>query len=210
MRWQCCSQNHNRLDTPARREARDTDGWKARSDTDWISVTRPWLFLSSLAPACLVVGVRLLGSEWLWGAALLLCGALLFPVAYLVLRARRSVTPKPIKIGEIRDESYQVPTYLLTFIFPFLFIDIEDVWNAASYIVLILFVAILLFRSDLSLVNPALLMLGYHIYAIQAEGGEDLLLISKARPRVGLSISATLLSGHTYLLHRPETERMNG
>lgn len=209
MRWQRCSQNRNRLDAPARCKTRDSDGWKACFDADWISVTRLWLFLSSLAPACLVVGIRLLGSEWLWGAVLLLCGALLFPVAYFVLRTRRSVTPKPVKVSDIRDESYQVPTYLLTFIFPFLFIDIEDFWNAASYIVLILFVAILLFRSDLSLVNPALLMLGYHIYVIQAEGGEDLLLITKTRPRVGLSISATLLSGHTYLLNRSETERMN-
>ncbi len=209
MRWQRCSQNRNRLDTSACCKPRDENCWETRSDTDWISVTRHWLFLSSLAPACVVLGIRLLGSERLLGTAFLLCGLLLFPIAYLVLKTRRSVTPKPIKVSEIRDESYQVPTYLLTFIFPFLFIDIENYWNAASYIVLILFVSILLFRNDLSLVNPALLMLGYHIYVIQAEGGEDLLLISKARPRTGLSLSASHLSGHTYLLHKAETERMN-
>lgn len=173
-------------------------------------MTRIWLFLSSLAPACLIVGVRLLGGDWRWGAILILVGVLLFPVAYLVVKTRRSVTPKPITTSEIRDESQQVPTYLLTFIFPFLFIDVADSWNAAAYAVLILFLALLLFHSDLSLVNPALLAMGYHIYTVQAEGGETLLLISRTRPSAGMNVAVVPLSGGTYLIHKNETERMNG
>lgn len=173
-------------------------------------MTRFLLFVSSLAPAVLVVGIRLIGETPFGGMLTILTGILLFPLSYFVLRLRRSVTPKPIKVVEVADENFQILTYVLTFIFPFLFIDIGDTWNAVAYVVLILFVLVLLIRSDLSLVNPALLVIGYHIYSLRAEGGEDLILISKFKPRLGQALSARKLSGHVYLIDQVGTERMNG
>ena len=172
-------------------------------------MTRFWHFISSLSPAVLVVGIRLLGTELCYGFALIAIGILLLPLAFLVLRTRQSVTAKPITVIHSRDESQQVPTYLLTFVFPFLFIDVNNQWNALAYFVLIILIALMLFRSDLSLVNPAILIRGYHIYEVQSEGGEDLLLIARTRPKGGEHLSVRLLSGHFYLLDQEGTERMN-
>lgn len=163
-------------------------------------MARVLLFLSSLAPVFLIVGIRLLGSIAAVGIGIVVLGVVLFCVALLVFVKRGKVTSRPIVVTGIRDESYQIPIYLLTFVFPFLFIELKNSWDAAAYIVLILLVLLLLFRTDLSLVNPVLLVLGYHIYAVEAAGGEDLLLIAKNRPRVGGHILGTLLSGNTYLL----------
>ena len=173
-------------------------------------MTRILLFVSSLAPAVLIVGIRLIGLDPFWGVLLIAIGIALFPLAYLVLKARRAVTPKPVRVADVSDENFQILTYVLTFIFPFLFIDISDMWNAVAYVVLILFVVVLLIRSDLALVNPALLIIGYRIYAVRAEGGEELILISRLKPRRGNTLAATPISGQMYLINQAETERMNG
>ncbi len=172
-------------------------------------MTRIWLFISALAPALLVVGFRLVASHRFIGIALFALATVAILTVFFILKARSSVVPRLFVISESRDETQQVPTYLLTFIVPFLFVDINDWGNAAAYSVLIVLIAILLYRTDLSLVNPALLALGYHIYSIRDGGGHESLIVSRTRPRVGASIAAVPLSGHIYKVDVNETERMN-
>lgn len=172
-------------------------------------MTRIWLFYSALAPALLVLGFRFVATHRCIGLTLITLATIAIVMVYFVVRARSEVLPKLIVVSESRDETQQVPTYLLTFIVPFLFVEINNWGSAAAYSVLIVLISILLFRTDLSLVNPVLLALGYHIYSILDGGGHESLVISRTRPRVGASIAAVPLSGHIYKVDVNETERMN-
>jgi len=163
-------------------------------------MSRLLLFLSALAPGFIVSGIRLLSVELLTGIFTIILGCYLLVSGILVIKFRRQdVEPRPVEITQVSDESYQVPTYLLTFIFPFMFIELHDFWNAFAYFVIVVFVAFLLSKTDLSLVNPALLLAGYHMYSVQLSGGDDITLISKSRPRVGSQLVCFPLAGRLYI-----------
>lgn len=168
-------------------------------------MARFWLFLTSLAPALLIGSVRSTPEWKLWGWIGVLASIALFLSAYFVLFARRRTEPVPIVPKTVKDESTQIPTYLLTFIFPFLFIgDAPDKATLAAYAIFAAMLLTLLYRTDLSLVNPALLALGYHVYAVEVQGYPDSFLVAKKAPQPEASCRAHSLSGNLYIMSKDE------
>lgn len=149
--------------------------------------TRLLLFASSLAPALIIAGLRLCNVHRATSVTLLVLGVIAFALTPIVLFLRRNAGIQELTVSNIKDESSQIPTYLITFVFPFLFLP--EQMNGplvASYIAFAAFIALLLYRTTLALVNPAMLIAGYRIFSVDIEGQGGAHIISKGPPRPSL------------------------
>lgn len=161
-------------------------------------MTRLLLVLSSLAPIVAIVAIRLIDIQPRWAIVLGLV-ALLFALALpLVLLARRRIEGQPFTVVTVRDDSSQVPAYLLTYVFPFAFAPADSVAVVIGYVFFGLLLVILLVRTDLGLVNPILLAVGLHIFVMDVQRGQSITLIAKSAPLVGSSILAHSITGNTF------------
>lgn len=154
-------------------------------------MSRVWLFLTSLAPALLIASVRFIPNYPILGSTATILSLLLCLSAYLFITARKKLEKNLIHIQAVKDESFQIPTYLITFIFPFLFIDTSPDWaTTVAYGLFLCLIGLLIFRTNLSLVNPVLLIAGYKIYESETESQTTSLVISKFRPIPGVTYSS--------------------
>ncbi|MBP2453480.1 hypothetical protein JOF57_003393 [Mycolicibacterium lutetiense] len=83
--------------------------------------------------------------------------------------------------------------------FPFLFISVKDYWTLAAYVLFMVFVGLILARSEVALVNPCLLLFGYNMYNANTLTGEGIIIISKSKPRAGAAIVAAPVSSQTFI-----------
>lgn len=145
--------------------------------------TRLFLFISALAPAFIIAGLRLYDAQRSLSVALLSLGVIAFLLTPLVLFLRRNAGRQELTVSNVKDESSQIPTYLITFIFPFLFLS-EQMSSPliASYIAFAVFMAVLLYRTSLSLINPFMLIVGYHVFSVDIAGQGSAYIISKEPP----------------------------
>ncbi|WP_125458684.1 hypothetical protein [Rhodococcus sp. 1168] len=125
---------------------------------------------------------------------------LLFPIGLLTVYSRRSIEPVPTQIDSIKDETLQIPTYLVTFILPFLFVTVDDPYNLAAYSVFMLLVILMLVRTEISIINPGLLFIGFKIFDATTREGTSVMVISKTKPRVNSTIYASPISPQTLIL----------
>lgn len=169
-------------------------------------MTRLLLFLSSLSPGIVVASIRYIGESACWGTVGVVAGALLMPLGLLTIRSRKKTNTIPTELSSIRDETYQVPTYLITFVLPFLFVGIQDVQTLVSYVIFILFVSAILTKSDISIVNPSLLIANYRMYDVVDKEERSLTIISRTTPRITQFENLRHLSGRLYLLEPQESE----
>ncbi|MCU1477601.1 MAG: hypothetical protein JWQ64_2294 [Subtercola sp.] len=157
-----------------------------------------------------IVAIRLVDVQAGWALVLALV-ALLFALALpLVLLVRRKTTAQPFTVVAIRDESSQVPVYLLTYIFPFAFAPADSVAVLISYLFFGLLLVILLVRTDLGLVNPILLAAGIHIFVVRGQRDRSITLIAKSAPLVGSSILAHPISGNAFVFSHVATGDNHG
>lgn len=161
-------------------------------------MTRLLLGLSSLAPLLGIVAIRLAGTSPMWAVALGVIAVLLILFLPVILIGRRRVEPRPIAVVTVRDESSQVPAYLVTYVFPFAFATVDDVAVVLAYAVFGLLLVTLLVRTDLGLVNPILLAVGLHSYAVVTDGGKALTVIAAKAPLPASQILATPIAGATF------------
>ena len=160
---------------------------------------RTYFFVSALSPAVIISSIRafeLIGA-WAWVGVVI--GLLSFFATPALLQGRERVTARVTRPIAVSDKTLGIPSYLITFVFPFLFLsETPSVYTLIAYGVFGLLLVLLLFRSDLGLVNPALLVLGYRLYEVETEF-EELIVISRRRVRKNESLKVHLLSGNYYL-----------
>jgi hypothetical protein len=161
-------------------------------------VIRLLLSLSALAPLLGIIAIRLASASPMWAVALGVVAVLLALFLPLILAARRSVEPRPINVASVRDESSQVPAYLVTYVFPFAFATVDGIEVVLAYAVFGLLLIVLLVRTDLGMVNPVLLAVGLHSYAVVTASGRALTVIAPKAPLPGSRILAHPVAGATY------------
>lgn len=145
-------------------------------------MTRFLLFLSSLAPGVVVVSMRHLGDHTCAGVIGIAIGVLFTILGMLTIRTRGKTKPIPTELAQLKDETYQIPTYLVTFILPFLFVEVKDLATIGAYGVFILLVATILYKNDISIVSPALLIRGFRLYDAVDSEYRNITVISKSPP----------------------------
>lgn len=170
-------------------------------------LARPLLFLSSLSPGMAVAAVRLVPDNCLVSVVLFVSALVLFPTGLLALRIRQRPPSSRQEVTEVRDETFQVATYIITFVFPFLFIDITDLWDLLAYGLFLVLIALLVSRSDVSIVNPGLILCGYHLYALSIKADNQgatnqVMFISKDRPKPDEVLHSHHLANQTYIASR--------
>lgn len=169
-----------------------------------------WLFLTALSPALLIANVRLLNywntAAWI-GIAV---SVLLFGSTFIIFRMRKNVSPTKLIVRSVSDDSGQVPTYLITFIFPFLFVsDSPDLPTIGAYSLFLLLMLLLLYRTDLSLVNPALLILGFHVYSVDEGHAGKVIVLSRELPVPGEIYKSRIIFNNLFLLDEDSHKELN-
>ncbi|MDO5031284.1 hypothetical protein [Corynebacterium sp.] len=145
--------------------------------------TRLLLFMSALGPALMIAGIRIYEFQHMLSVVVFISGFVALLPTPIVLAVRRKAGTQAFTVSSIKDESSQVPTYVITFIFPFLFIsEAPSPPLIASYTAFALLVLLLLYRTSLALINPLLLLCGYHIFSADVREQGTIFLISKKTP----------------------------
>jgi hypothetical protein len=158
------------------------------------AVLRLRLLASAFSPMLVIFAIRATEQSWLLAAVLLLL-AVIAALGGLLLISERSLTnAQPFTIVGLRDESSQVPAYLLTDLFPFVTVGATTWQDWAVYLFFAAFLVLVLVRTDLVLVNPVLLALGYHLYVIESTTRQGIVMVSTRRPAVGQTIEAVHLT----------------
>jgi len=148
------------------------------------------LILSAYAPMLLMFAVRLVGDHPVL-ALLLAIVALASVVSLLALvRTRNALSADPFMLTAVKDETAQVPAFLLSYLLPFVTADISNTADLAVIGIFLTLVVTLAFGTNLVLVNPFLLLLGLHLYDVETSGGARALLLSHVEPRSGDTIQA--------------------
>lgn len=162
-------------------------------------MTKLVILASSLVPVLAVLAVRLWDRRLL---ALVLVGAAmaLTILLFVALSARHHTAAQPYTIADVADESDQIPAYLLTYISPFLFLEVENTRDVIASILFGLLVLVLLLRTNLALVNPLLLAVGFHLYRVHTDAGKDMLVVAREKLLRGETFQAVTLSATTYKL----------
>ncbi|MGY2872852.1 hypothetical protein ACVW00_000042 [Marmoricola sp. URHA0025 HA25] len=148
------------------------------------------LILSAYAPMLLMFAVRLVGDHP--RLALLLAAIALGSVVSLfaMVRARNALSADPFVLSSVKDESSQVPAFLLSYLLPFVTADVNKPSDLVVVGIFLALIVTLALGTDLVLVNPFLLLLGLHLYDVETSGGTRTLLLSHVEPRTGDTIQA--------------------
>jgi hypothetical protein len=152
------------------------------------------LLIGAWAPGAFIAAFRAADDHPAWAAALAVVGFVAVVSVLALLRVRSTINEQPFVVTLVSDESTQVPAYLLTFVFPFVFLNARNWGDVAAYAVLGALVAVLVVRTDLVLVQPLLLAVGYHLYKIETSSGFTGLLLSSTRPLAGQTIGVVHLA----------------
>lgn len=145
--------------------------------------TRLFLFVSSLAPVFIIAGLRLFDAQRMLAVLLLVVGVVTFLLTPLVLFSRRKAGKQEFVVSNVKDESSQIPTYLITFFFPFLFSSEQmSASLVAAYVGFAALMVVLLYRTPLILINPSMLIVGYRVFSVDIVGQGGAYIISKEPP----------------------------
>lgn len=168
-----------------------------------VGLTRLWFFLAALAPGILVLLIQLVPTfGWVaWSGIVVTSLFVILPQMFYGFR--RKVNPEPLTPNAVNDVTEQIPIYLITYVFPFVFFDIESSgYVLVAYTLFAVILFSLLFRTELSLVAPTLLILGYRVYLVKIKNRDRIYLISRNEPIVGSQLRAHHVSSTLYLSSR--------
>lgn len=135
------------------------------------------LFLSSYIPLFIVLGFLHYTNEvFVIGIAVIIIITLIFLGLLFKLAGR--IGSYPSKITEFKDINDMSLEYIITYIFPLLFLNYTDFGVVAGLLIIFLMIAYIYIRSDLIYMNPILNLLGYNIYKGVADE-RNIIIISK-------------------------------
>lgn len=113
----------------------------------------------------------------------------------------------------IRQKNDVGVTFLVTYVFPLFIDDINTIRNFIILVSMIIFLILLLLRTNLYYQNPILIMLGYKIYVVQISNPEnrnllnkEIIAISREKLVEGRVIKKKKLSDNVYLMKLKERQ----
>jgi hypothetical protein len=111
------------------------------------------------------------------------------------LRWTQGTASRPLRIASIQSKDAEVMAYVFTYVFPFLGVDLEKPEDAVSLAVFFGVLLVLQVSANLIHINPILSLIGYHLYEVRDETGEDRTLVTRrARVMRGSSINVVMIA----------------
>lgn len=159
-------------------------------------MVRARLLLSSLSPLMAILAARLWNDHRVAAWALVALAALSVASLVLFLRTRSSLMPQTFVVATAKDESDQIPAYVVTYVLPFVTLQVTQRAELVAYVLLALVLAVLVLQTDLVYVQPLLLMIGWHLYRVEVRHGlQPMTLVSGSRLEAGVKVSTVGLAG---------------
>ena len=167
------------------------------------------LFLSSYAPAFLILAVRAYGRSctMFWAAiALLVVSVAAFA---LFLWVARRGGPFRAQVAEVEPRDAELAAYVATYLLPFLTVTGANAQDVIALTLFLFFIGVLWVSTGLVYLTPLLRLAGVHIYVVRVQPVTDatapadtlprsFLLIRNADLRVGDEINVQPI-GHDVL-----------
>ena len=145
--------------------------------------------------------IRIMGNHTI--IAWLLLG-ILFSLEFLVLKtlpnSRRKKGATTVEV--VSEKTEQSLVFLMTYLFPIILIDLENLGSALSGLLIIIGFVILLVKFDVYIMNPILAILGYRFYCVEwpkltkekvEDKGSELMV--RGRLKSGDVVSVVKISG---------------
>lgn len=133
-----------------------------------------------------ILAVRLWSSSSVVAVLLLATAVASVGSLLLLMRARGQLSPQRYTLTSVTDESNQVPAYLVTYLLPFMTLNVAGWDDLLGYALLAGVVVLLVARTDLVYVQPILLAIGWHMFHAGVEHGQaEIVIISNRELRPG-------------------------
>jgi hypothetical protein len=161
---------------------------------------KPLLFLSAYAPLFALLAIRFESS-----VLFVSCTALaVVGVGALVLLLRLDARAESgvHTLTKVNDAGAEAGAYLSAYLLPFLTVSSPSVRDAVAYLLFLVVTAAIYVRSSVVQINPLLYLLGYRVLEVADSKGLRAYLVTRQRPEVGDTITATRLRGDV-LVDRP-------
>jgi len=167
------------------------------------------LIAGAWSPALVLLGVRLSTIGWIYTVIFELLALVAALNLVLLVRARSATNEQPFVITFIEDQGSDVPAYLITIVFPFVFLDLQTWQDTVVWAMFAGLTGLLMVRTDLALTNPALVLAGYRMYRIHTSTGYSGVLLSRTPVRCDDSILAVRLAHGAVKLVQNTTDGEN-
>lgn len=143
-------------------------------------IVRICLFLSSYIPLFAILGIKYWGIQrWVTytAAVFSLLGVIGLLGLWLWIRDTRGTS---LKVTSVERQDQELLAYLITYLFPFLQLQLGDPRSTAIAAILFLTVGLLYVSSSMLHVNPTLAFFGIHIYEVESTGGKTHTILTRA------------------------------
>lgn len=131
------------------------------------------LFLSSYAPAFVILAVRAYDRSWLmfWAAVVLLVVSL---AAFLVfLKVLRRGGPFRSVVEEVEPRDAEMAAYVATYLLPFLTVTGANAQDVIALGLFLFFIGVLWVGSGMIYLNPLLRLARVHVYVVRVRPLSD-------------------------------------
>jgi hypothetical protein len=163
-------------------------------------LTRLILFLSSYAPLFMIIAMRGWEKSRTVGLVMVVVAIVSVIVLFLFLGVVSRLAPDKIIVESVTSRDGDTMSYIVTYLLPFLAVNLSDVMDVGSLGVLFLVIAILYVNSNMIYTNPVLNLAGFHVFEIHDANGKTSALISKrSYLRTGTEINAMSVGDYVLL-----------
>ena len=100
----------------------------------------------------------------------------------------KGTTDLPVNIESVEEKNYDYLTFLTTYIIPFACLDLDNISNIITLILLLLVIGSIFVKSNFYLANPTLALFNYRLYTVKycVDGNErTITVLSKDKLKTG-------------------------
>jgi hypothetical protein len=142
---------------------------------------RGLMFLSSYLPEFLIFTLLTWGPYGYWALAPLVAGIAGIGGILIVLWWVGSTAPITVSVARVHRKDAEALAYLVTYVLPFLSLDLSEPTRAISFVILFSTLAIVYINADMLNINPTLNLLGWHVFELETPEGHSHSVITRRR-----------------------------
>ncbi|MBM7556839.1 hypothetical protein JOC47_001690 [Halanaerobacter jeridensis] len=158
------------------------------------------LFFSSYAPLFLIFSIKNSFDSNAINLILIVVSIFSIIVLWVFIYSYTKIESDYINIEEVNPRDGEATSYIVTYIIPFLSMDLTTFEDKSSLLILFLVLGIIYINSNMIYINPLLNLAGYHIFETKDKSGNTLILISRSKfISAGNRIKAIKISSNVYL-----------
>ncbi len=136
-----------------------------------------WLlfFLGAISTVTLFKDGHFIGKENIlknniFTIILLVLSVISLSLTKVINHSRKGALCPSYKITSVKNENYEVMTFIATYIIPLVCINLTEIKFFIIFLLLVITLGVIVTKMDLYMANPTLALLGYKLYSIEVAG----------------------------------------